>query len=409
MPRLLRTFLIAAASIAATLAVLFSTGLIQSNSGGAGETRVAVLKHDDGRVEVGLQAQTGDGWGERQLPDQRFLAANAPTNTWLASSGVAVSAVGEPDVYCVITHGHADDPYWALVEHAATERWGVFHSSVDIHYSSHPTAAGQSDAIRQCTDDGARSIAVTLADPDGVADAVAYAREHSVSVYSFNSGSNDHIRIGTDAHIGLDETAVGTQAAALFAAAGIDGPALCIIHEAANRGLEERCDGFEAAYAGSVPRLRVDESPFDAAATGQAIGQALGGIEAVFVLNAHINDIAVAAIQHPAVNSSAKTVSVGISVGTLNAVEAGDTLATFDDGAAYQISYILDHIFGTNSRLDGLTALYDFAADYVQQRFTASAYNSATTIMSSVAIDADFVDLYRQEFQLDPVALEIIQ
>ena len=52
----------------------------------------------DGRVEVGVQQREGEdgGWGERLLPDARFLAADAEADVWLGSSPVAVSAPAAP-------------------------------------------------------------------------------------------------------------------------------------------------------------------------------------------------------------------------------------------------------------------------------------------------------------------------
>ena len=69
-------------------------GVVQSDNDGDGEleVRVAAKRLDDGRVEVGVQQREGDGWGERLLPEARFLAAEAEAGVWRSSSPVAVDA-----------------------------------------------------------------------------------------------------------------------------------------------------------------------------------------------------------------------------------------------------------------------------------------------------------------------------
>ena len=74
------------------LAVLAAIGII----GGAAATthsesdlRVAVQRLDDGRIEVAVQVRQTDGsWGERELPEHRFVPADAPIGRWLTSSAV---------------------------------------------------------------------------------------------------------------------------------------------------------------------------------------------------------------------------------------------------------------------------------------------------------------------------------
>ena len=76
---LLAMFVLGGVSVGGILAVMH----------GGGEVRVAVQRHADGRIEVAVQERLADGiWGERLLPEKRFLPADAPTGRWLTSSAV---------------------------------------------------------------------------------------------------------------------------------------------------------------------------------------------------------------------------------------------------------------------------------------------------------------------------------
>lgn len=62
----------------------------QTDDSGA-ELRLSARRLDDGRVELGLQRRSAEGWGARILPDGRFLSLNAPNNEWLNSAAFALA------------------------------------------------------------------------------------------------------------------------------------------------------------------------------------------------------------------------------------------------------------------------------------------------------------------------------
>ena len=55
------------------------------------EVRINARQLDDGRTEFALQQRDGDGWGERQLVQRRYLDADLGHSRWLSSSPFAVS------------------------------------------------------------------------------------------------------------------------------------------------------------------------------------------------------------------------------------------------------------------------------------------------------------------------------
>ena len=64
------------------------------------ELRIAARRTADGRIEFALQERAGGGsWGDRRLPRQRFMPADAETDRWLASSALTIeTADGERNV-----------------------------------------------------------------------------------------------------------------------------------------------------------------------------------------------------------------------------------------------------------------------------------------------------------------------
>ena len=72
---------------------LASSPLAVGTTHGVQELRIAARRHADGSVEVALQQRHPDGtWGDRILPALRFVPADVTTGRWLASSPVAEPA-----------------------------------------------------------------------------------------------------------------------------------------------------------------------------------------------------------------------------------------------------------------------------------------------------------------------------
>lgn len=328
---------IAGAGVA--IAVVFAViGTIAFADTHQDEVRVQARQLADGRVEVAVQQRSGPDadWGERISPDLRILSADAPAGRWFSSSPVAArpmveeAAAAEPQLFCLVTHAHPDDPFWWIPEFAASEiRWPRDLPGIDVRMSGSPDVAEQSQLIRDCVADGAVAIGVTLADPDGLAEAIGEAADAGVWIVTFNSGDEDYKRVRSSRHVGVAEAYAGGLAAERIIATGVEGPALCIIHERRNVGLEERCDGFEDAWPGPVERLHVEETGFtDVAGTAAAIADRLRGADepfaAVLTLNYAIAPAAVDAIADA--ESDAVLATFDVSTDTLLEILDGNIL-----------------------------------------------------------------------------------
>ena len=79
------------------LLTIAAVAAVTANAGGQAEPqlRIAAQHRVGGDIEVALQQHHGDGeWGDRMLPNQRFVPAGAPTWRWLGSSPLTVHTIG---------------------------------------------------------------------------------------------------------------------------------------------------------------------------------------------------------------------------------------------------------------------------------------------------------------------------
>ncbi|MYF23641.1 MAG: substrate-binding domain-containing protein [Chloroflexi bacterium] len=158
-----------------------------------------------------------------------------------------------PDqLYCVISHGSDEDLFWDLSGETSVAAAGML--GINLRSEVHLSGAEQADAVRRCAADGAVAIATTLSEPEALKPAVQDAIAAGIPVISFNSGAEDASEVGTVLHISLDDHEAGRVAGNEFNRLGVEGLVLCVIHEPENQGLQDRCNGLEAAYAGSVER-----------------------------------------------------------------------------------------------------------------------------------------------------------
>ena len=158
----------------------------------------------------------------------------------------------EDDLFCVISHG-GEDLFWGLATDTAHNAAAAL--GLNLRAEAFADVADQAEMIRRCADDGAAAIATTLISPDDLAPAIAEATAAGVPVMSFNSGAEAAAEVGSSFHIGLDDRRAGELAGEEFNRLGAEGTILCVVHEADNVGLHERCDGLTATYAnGPVER-----------------------------------------------------------------------------------------------------------------------------------------------------------
>ena len=258
-------------------------------------------------------------------------------------------------MFCLVTHeGPGDEAFWWVVR-VMSERWQVYHPGIKVDVMGAPDPADQAAYVRQCVADGATAIGVTLADPAAMKEALLEARSAGVSVSTFNSGVEDFREVGSIRHVGVDETNAGIEAATLFVEAGVSGTILCVIHEAQNTGLEERCNGLEMGYSGDTELLRVHATGVsDIPGTTETIATRLRAehgepdVGAVLTLNTEIGLAAKDAIAK--VGSDASLATFDQTPAVLEAIRDGEILFGIDTVQNLQAWYVLSSmLYGARS------------------------------------------------------------
>ncbi len=156
--------------------------------------------------------------------------------------------------YAVITHSGPGDAFWDRVKSGA-EKAGTDYGA-EIEYNNDPDPAKQSQLIDAAVADEVDGIVVSMANPDGLEESVKAAVAAGVPVVTINSGLERSAEFGAITHIGQSEAIAGKAVGERLKSEGLT-KGICVIQEAGNVGLEERCQAATQAF-GTMENLQVD-------------------------------------------------------------------------------------------------------------------------------------------------------
>jgi simple sugar transport system substrate-binding protein len=282
--------------------------------------------------------------------DTSSAATVAPADTSSADT-VSVTA-GQNITIAVITHGD-NGVFWSVFQKGAEDAGKTLGITVK-YQGSNNTGTDQAAMINQAVADGVDGLAVSLADPDAVKDAVKSAVDAGIPLVTTNSGSNLYKEFGAFTHIGQDEFTAGAGAGEKFNAAGAK-VLLCAKQEQTNTGLDARCDGAKSTFKGKF--LTPITTSGDASGKQQADMKAAidsdPTIDAVFGVGPVIAHDTAAAVKE-----LGRTVTVGgvdLSPDLLKDIAAGDVLFTIDQQQYLQgyISVVALFLNATNQNTLG--------------------------------------------------------
>jgi simple sugar transport system substrate-binding protein len=195
--------------------------------------------------------------------------------------------------FAVITHGSAGDAFWDVVQNGAEQAGKDLGISVD--YQSDGDPQRQSQLIDAAVNEGVDGIVVSMANPDALEDSVAAAVQAGIPVVTINSGGDRSAEFGAIGHVGQDESIAGQGAGRELATQGAK-KVLCVVHEAGNIGLEQRCSGASEGLGAEVTPLQVDINDLQGAQSTIASQlQSDPSIDAVLTLNSAVAAVAVTA------------------------------------------------------------------------------------------------------------------
>ena len=239
----------------------------------------------------------------------------------------ATSEVQARMVVAMVTHGDGGS-FWSVAKRGAQQ--AARDLGVTLRYSeSNNDPRRQAQLINAAVSQRVNGLAVSAPNPDALKSALARAARANIPIVTLNSGADQFKSLHAMTHVGQTETVAGQGAGERFRAAGAK-KLLCVIHEQANIGLNQRCAGARTGFRGSVSNLQV-------AGTGnisttksqiQAKLQADKAIDAVLALNP---DIAIAAQDAIAgARSSARLGTFDLSGNVITSVKSGKILFAVD-------------------------------------------------------------------------------
>ncbi len=242
-----------------------------------------------------------------------------------SDSGTADTA-SKDYTYAVITHGAPGDAFWDRVKSGAEQAGKDY--GVKVNYASDADPAKQSQLIDGAVADKVDGIVVSMANPDGVEASVKKAVAAGVPVITINSGVDQFKDFGAITHIGQTETIAGQAVGEKLKEAGSKN-AICVLQEAGNVGLEERCKAVAETMGGTVENLQVDGTDDNAVqATITSKLQSNTDIDTVVTLGGQYAIDAVAAVKDS--GSSAKVATFDLSEDVIKDIQAGTILFAVD-------------------------------------------------------------------------------
>lgn len=219
----------------------------------------------------------------------------------------------------VVTHGGAGDAFWSVVKTGAQKAATDMGDSVSYQSSADPTT--QSQLIDAAVNQKPAGLVVSMANPEALKASVERAVAAGIPVITINSGEAQSKAYGALSHIGSDDKVAGQAVGTQLKADGVKN-VICVIHEAGNVALEDRCAGVQSTLGGTVTNLQIDENDLPAAgATILAKLQADKSIDGIVTLGAQEATVAETAIANA--NSSAKLATFDLNADVATAVEAG--------------------------------------------------------------------------------------
>lgn len=228
--------------------------------------------------------------------------------------------------YAVITHSGPGDAFWDRVKSGAEKAGDDY--GVEVKYTNDNDPAKQSQLIDSAVADKYDGIVVSMANPDGLEDSIKKAVAAGVPVVTINSGVDRFKEFGAITHIGQTETIAGEAVGERLKSEGSKN-AICVIQEAGNIGLEERCAAVAKTFGGKISNLQVDGTD-DAAvqATITSKLQADKDIDMVLTLGGQYAIDAVGSVEES--GSSAKVATFDLSEDVIKDIQSDKILFAVD-------------------------------------------------------------------------------
>ena len=251
--------------------------------------------------------------------------------------------------YVMVTHTAGTDPFWPVVQKGGEDAARAIGADFEYIYNPSADMADMASSIQAAAATQPDGMVISLPDPDALGPAIKAAVAAGVPVVTMNSGLENSAALGALMHVGQPEYLAGQKAGARAASEGAT-KALCMIQEAYNTALVDRCEG----YGEAVPMEFTDTTSDPATIVTRATAalQANPDVDAVLSVGPHVcegvakamDDLGMSGIHHACFD---------LSPGVMDLIGAGKVSFTIDQQQRLQgyMPIIVLHLYNNSAGL----------------------------------------------------------
>lgn len=233
----------------------------------------------------------------------------------------------------VVSHGQAADPFWSVVQRGTDQASQDMGVTVEYQAPTTFDMVAMSQLIDAAVASEPDGIVVSIPDAEALTPAIQGALDAGIPVISINSGAEASVDLGLLTHVGQTEYEAGLGGGQRMGEEGVT-TAICLIHEAGNAGLEERCSGFTDGLAesgGTVEQLVVDlNNPTEAQQRVEAALTENPDVNGIMALGPTGAMPALMAIEAAGVQDSVQLATFDLSPEMLQGIQDGTVLFAID-------------------------------------------------------------------------------
>jgi len=261
---------------------------------------------------------------------------------------VFATSVALAERYVMVTHGEGNDPFWPVVQKGGEDAARAIGADFEYIYNPSADMADMASSIQAAAATSPDGMVISLPDPDSLGPAIKAAVAAGVPVITMNSGLESSASLGALMHVGQPEYLAGQSAGARAKAEGAT-KALCMIQEAYNTALVDRCEGYGEAVPMEFTDTTSDPATIQTRAT--AALQANSDVDAILSVGPHVCDAVSKALDD--LGMTVHHSCFDLSPAVMDLINAGKVAFTIDQQQRLQgyMPIIVLHLYNNGAGL----------------------------------------------------------
>jgi len=261
---------------------------------------------------------------------------------------VFVTSSAFAERYVMVTHGEGNDPFWPVVQKGGEDAAAAIGADFEYIYNPSADMADMASSIQAAAATQPDGMVISLPDPDALGAAIKAAVAAGVPVITMNSGLESSAGLGALMHVGQPEYLAGQSAGARAKAEGAT-KALCMIQEAYNTALVDRCEGYGEAVPMEFTDTTSDPATIQTRAT--AALQSNPDVDAVLSVGPHVCDAVAKALDD--LGMTVHHSCFDLSPAVMDLINAGKVAFTIDQQQRLQgyLPIIVLHLYNNGAGL----------------------------------------------------------